>query len=177
MQWSPFVTQPASRFGCTSTVADLWGPVLVPVPKSSGHSEGGRFPWWSDLWHPSGIKDTSPPTQQKLFALFTHFCCIVVQVRARKVCMKHLGYWQKLYDVKENFLFLKKYEKQVCTKQLPGRYWNAASLDLAVLGIWLHNPFFFPSLLHPSEEQQVGWWILGCWMRHPFPSKGCQIVG
>jgi len=46
--------------------------------------------------------------------------------------MEYLGYLQKLYDVREHFF---KNKKQICTKQLPGRNWNAASLDLAVLGI------------------------------------------
>jgi len=47
--------------------------------------------------------------------------------------MKYLVYLQKLYDVKKSFLKIR--NTGVYTKQLSGRNWNSASLDLAVLGI------------------------------------------
>ena len=157
--WSPFAAQPLSKVYCTSIAAYVRGPAPVLVPYLASKVKMVGFPddwgYGTLLWWKRHLP--------------TNITKIICTVHALSL----YPYWgsanKQLYKTFKAFINISCCERWLFemrnTRMYNATPWKELKrkTGVAILGSWFHHPLCPAALLHPSDEQQLGWcnaWML-----------------
>jgi hypothetical protein len=157
--WSPFAAQPLSKVCCTNIAAHVRGTALVLVPNLASKVKMVGFP--NDrgngtlLWWKRHLPKNTTKGMCTVHALSLHPYWGSAKKRLYKTFKAFINTsrCERLFEMRNTRVY----------NATPWRELKCKTLGVAIPGSWFHHPLCPTALLHPTDEQQVGWcnvWML-----------------